>query len=333
MIQICTLPVYADYDRSKKPSENPQSGGMSIKWSRVLDILKRNFPGSVLHTDHENVVEGKPLLLCADYVRNLYETGGFEQFVEWLSDRESDTVFVVTTKTPLRMTKTSVNMVAKHCSTVATSCRYVKNLLRYFGIRSSLLVDPITDSYMEHGINTERRNRVIACGQIAWFKNTRATIDIFKDVKKETGLQTCYIGGAGFWNLNWGTESLVNEALEMQDELEELCDVYVREASEPEFAKALYSSRFGLWCTWHDDSAYSLFEMMYAGVVPVCAPHGLTEELNAVRVCHSREQMVKKFVDLEHMDQWETESAGLSRDTHKRCGEGAFLNQLRPMLS
>lgn len=326
MLQFLTLENYAGYDLEKLPSENPQGGGMSMKWARIEALCNHYFIDYELNTAHDGISDDAGLVMDVDYVYHLWRTGGFEAFMDWLVNRQSRTVLMCTTRMALRMPKNVLVGVVNECSAVGSSCKFVQRLLRYHGVSSQLFVDPILDSYSENAVGVERENRVIATGQISWFKNTRQVIDVFTALK-DSPIRTMYVGGAGFWSNHFVNDS----SMSMQHELERICDEYIEEATESEFAKLLYGSRFGLWCAWHDCSAYSLFEMMYAGVIPVCVPHGLADDLD-VRTFDSADKMAEAILELSDEDT-SRESEALSVITRKRSGERSFLDQLRKLLS
>ena len=320
MIDYFTLEHYAKYDPNRRPSEQGGSGGMQSKTHRVLDALQTYFPGSRVVTEVDDI---KATVVLIEPLRF---TLGDEESFEKLKWVDAKKIIYGGEFAPLRMSPSQRGRFFENADTMTYNCHFLKNLLRYIGIRANYpLTEPVPDVFHPGPQPENRPRRIVAMGSVSWMKNSARVIEIFKRLKGDA--ERVYIGSSSLW----GGDSSKDK--ELEDELFDNCDKVLSNATPAEIAKELQETTVGFWCAYHDTWSNCVHEMIASGVPVVSSCHGLASELPVMQAVDIASQ-VKLIHQVLNMpaEEYRSKSESLHAWSQANTSYSVFINQLQHVL-
>ena len=115
-------------------------------------------------------------------------------------------------------------------------------------------------------------------GTVGEMKRSGAVVELFKALKG-SGVETCYIGGAGMWG---GYESTKRD-LALHREIESVADIFIENATQQKTAEMLNTSSYYAHVSHHDVSSIGCQENMSAGNVVFGLLHPILAERTPYR--------------------------------------------------
>lgn len=328
MIDVLTIPRFASYDLMKTARQNGGGGGMCLKMSRVMEILGANFPGSRMIVDAGDIRYDSVVVDFAWFVEEVKQGRWSESKKRFEEKGVRKCIGMGSELSFFRMTFPELQEVLKVCDRVTVNCDFLAQLLEGCGIGwFNRLIDPIPDMFFDDVPVSERKPRVVAAGNVSWFKNSQGVVDVFRALEGR-GVERVYIGSASFWG-----DSQDTTAKKLERELYASCDVIHEDVPQAEVAALYRASRVGVWCAYHDVFATAVHEMIASGLMVVSAPHGLAYEMPVDIL--KPDARADKIVELATMDdeEWLKRSEKCREWARNRVSVNVFLAQLRGLLA
>ena len=319
MISYLTFEDYAVYNQYLSPSQNRNAGGMQSKVYRVREALDLGFPGSKVVSEVEDINAN---VVLVEPLRFFMRPG--DGTLEKLKALDAKKILYGSEFAPMRVPPSVRDALFEACDLITVNCKFLQNLFAYIGWKDThLLVDPYpTDMFCLP--TAERKNRVVAGGQISWQKNTMHLIEVFK--RLEGVAERVYIGSGTLWGkFDWQKR--------LEDELFEHTDRIVPDATPAEVAVELKEAKCGVWCAFHDTFSSWTHEALCCGLPVVASCHGLSPELPIQTAMGVDDQvrLVGEILDMPS-DAYQEQSEGLAQWSVENVSYEVFLSQLRDIV-
>ena len=307
---------FVDYDLKKPMGPANIGGGVALKYARVEEAGPPEFNcvriGSTNDIKPDDVVFVDWMWFCITRDESEGIVDRVKQFVEIPNPKiiygSEFCVASVPYKTIVPAIE-SANMVLHNSD-------LLRKLYRTIGIYNSrFLSDPVPPIFSPV---MNKKPRIICMGQISEAKNTEAVITIFEGLRG-TGIERYFLGGISLW----GEKELEYKwAIDLQNEIEAVSDVFLENVSQSEVTKACNMATFYAHFAIHDMSSFAGQENMSAGNIvfglrhPICQERtsywfNTPEELaEAIKRYDLESDIYQKDVDktLEIAGQWSYES-------------------------
>ena len=324
-----------NYNPFQLPSKQGGGGGIHVKTYFMKEVLESGYPTSRLISDSAEIEAD---IVIIDPIRFAMDTDDFDRDYETvdmlLAGLESSKAKKILTCTELSLMRIAPEVrheLLNICHATTASCKFQNQLLRCIGIYTThILRDAISDIYCSPVRWSDRKNQVVAIGQISWEKNAQRLIEIFKALKGKT--ERVYIGSHSLWHQAYKSDSFAVSA-GLQEELYDNCDIVVPECTIQDLAKILYKAKFGVWVATHDTTATGPMSMLRAGMSVMAAPHGYAQEI-PVRIrsgLNAQVNGIKKMINT-HDETMDRQSRYASDWCEKNVSYPAIINQLDSVL-
>ena len=329
MINYLTHPQFASYDLRLPPSMQGGGGGMSAKTARVVEALSEVYPNPKVVTNSWEI--DADTLLIEPLRFWLSVTEGYEDadtLLDNLKEYDGRKILYCSEMTLLRFQPELRNRLLKLCDVVTANCKFQARLFWYVNVHPRILCDPIPLSfYKDSTYYLDRKETIVASGNISWTKNVHGLIEVFKGLKGH--VERVYIGSAKLWST--GTQD--QSAHRLEDALYDVCDRVIEDATQQEVIEAFTSARFGVWVAYHDVFATAVHEMLLSGLNVVTAKHGLAREL-PVSVGSGTADLINSVMALSvsSPEELQAKSDENAQWATKRVAYPAFLGQLKSIL-
>ena len=322
MIDYLTYFSYADYDPNVAPSRQGQAGGMQSKTYRVREALDAYYPGSKVVSNIEEITA--PVVLIEPLSFFMLEDPEAE--LNKLKLIQAKKIVYGSEYAPMRMSPTMRSLLFDNVDMVTANCHFLRRLLTYIGIDAShILTDPMSKVFSPPQSLQERKNRVVAMGQVSAEKNTKQVTEMFK--RLEGVAERVYIGSASLW----GPDPM--RAKELEEELFEHTDRILPDAIPSEVAVELQQSKVGYWCAFHDTWSTCTHEMIACGVPVIASNHGLADEL-PIQIASEVDDQIRLIQETLTLpdDEYLALSASLDKWNRENASYDVFLSQLQAVL-
>lgn len=164
---------------------------MSIKTHRILEVLRSVYPKTKLISDLAELTADTLLIEPLHFMMQEEKT------IHALQEVEAKKILYCSEFAMLRFEPEMRRLIVNNVDIVTANCDFQRNLFNYVDIDvHSLLCDPIPPIFIPSGNFPD--NRVVACGNISWAKNTMQIIKIFEKLKGIT--ERVYIGLSSLWH-------------------------------------------------------------------------------------------------------------------------------------
>ena len=277
MINYLTHPNFIEYDPVILPSRQRGAGGMAVKTYRVGASLKPVYPKVEVISNAGEISADTVLIEPLRFALGVQKDGLYHEHVdvvlEKLAAHEGQKILYCSEKTLLKMSRKLQERVLAVCTAVTANCLFQKRLILSEGIDVlDILCDPVP---LPVGVKPfkDRRNAVVACGQVSWQKNAMEIINVFEGL--DGIIERVYVGSSKFWN----SRSKSQVGMELEDKLRSVTDTFITELTPVQLLDEFNDCRFGLWCAYHDTFATSVHEMLMNGVIVVAGGHGLSKDI------------------------------------------------------
>ena len=322
MIDYLTYFDYARYDPNIAPSRQGTAGGMQSKTYRVREALDAYYPGSKVVSNIEEITA--PVVLIEPLSFFMLEDPEAE--LNKLKMVNAKKIVYGSEYAPMRMSPSMRSLLFDNVDLVTANCYFLKRLLTYIGIDAShILTDPMSEVFSPPESQDERKNRIVAMGQVSAEKNTKQVTEVFK--RLEGVAERVYIGSASLW----GPDPM--RAKQLEEELFEHCDRILPDAKPSEIAVELQQAKVGYWCAFHDTWSTCTHEMIACGLPVIAANHGLAEELPVTTASEIDDQirLIQETLTLPS-DEYLKLSASLDKWNRENASYAVFLSQLQTVL-
>ena len=340
MIDYLTHPKLANYNPFQLPSKHGGGGGIHVKTHFVREALESVYPTSRLISNTSEIeasivlIEPLRFAMGTDQAEELYGVSyePYDVVIQGLEHSKAKKILLTTEYSMLRLEPALRKRLLGICDVVVASCKFQNNLLKYVGCHASHIVrDPISKIYCSPFDWTQRKDRIVAVGNISWQKNAQQVIDVFNTLQGD--IETMYIGSHSLW-YDARNDERFSVTAKLQDDLYNAADIVVPECTIQDLAMMLHQSKYGLWVATHDATATGTMSMLRAGMIVVAAPHGYAAEI-PVQIATGTESQVKRIKAL-HFDTEDKVLAHVAKGNADWCEKNisysAFVKQLTDVL-
>ena len=313
-----------------KPTERPRTGVPGGGIVAKTQYIKEAVPEITLTSDYGTdkiVLLIEPLSFHENKQRGI---SNLEDNLESLESSKSLKILWIEEQEPLRWTGNLLNRVLKTVDAVAVSNKYLKQQLEPMIDQHKLdiLYTPIPENRWATNNPMDRKNEVIAVGQISMRKNIPDIVSLFNELDGgET--DTLFLGNAGLWG---DVELAFDKKLER--EVEEAATRWIPYASRNEISQIEARSKVYVNMSIYDVGCLSFLEAAMAGCVCLCWDyHPMFDEyVHCVRFdgVEDGAEMVEKMIVNDAL--WENKSMGIQNEVREKHGYRAFRENLRRVI-
>lgn len=285
MLNFLVPKGYSGFNLYKGIGKSNAGGGIAIKYARCVEAAEPYWESQRIESI--DAMDGD--ILCAEF--NSFMVEDWADLVKaFLTAPARIKILCMSDLSVLKAPKKMVSYLIegahgeRGADFVTHNCKYQQRLLRCVGITHSVpLCDPTPETLFYPAI---KELRITAIGQIAWYKRSEAVLALFKGLK-ESDIQTCYIGGADFW----GNVQVLDKDKETHEQIKEVADEFIENASTLEVASKVNASTFYGHLSIHDVANQAGQENLLAGNTIFSLTHPINKERPGIRLASVSEML------------------------------------------
>lgn len=273
------VPSYLINGNPEMPTSasNP-SGGLRTKIFSVKMALRDRYHVNIC--DSVETCEGNLLLIephCF-HVETDRDQEAKSQLIQEIHDHEAVKILYCSGIEVLRWSGNKVNQVAAAIDAITGNSTYLLNLLKGLDINKPyiMLIDPVDENFFRP--TTEKQLDVVAMGLVSRIKNTEFIVELFQALQG-TPIRTVYLGNASLWGNAIKSNDLVwNGALELEEELRDVTDLFIGGATRSKVAEILSEASIYVGNTLHGTYVASQVESLMSGCLSITGHHLIYSE-------------------------------------------------------
>ncbi len=294
MIDFLIPPSYVQYDLAAPNTRENAGGGIAVKYARCVEAADR-FWGARrigdIHDVESNIVLVDWSWFVLENNNPLQRAKAFLSLDVPVKILYGSDLSILKAHHDLRRLVIEGAHNKNGINAITHNTQYQRRMYHCIGISNSfLLADPIPEKVFTPA---EKRRRLNCMGQIAWYKRSTLVRDLFY-LLEDTDIETCYIGGANLW----GNVTPATEDIETHEEIQELADIFVENASTLDTAYYVNSSMFYAHLSLHDVSNQAGQENLMAGNPGYGLTHPVLKE-RPFQTFQSIEDIAEALVNLD----------------------------------
>lgn len=264
-----------DYNLLEPMGPKNPGGGVALKYARVQEACSPYFKaariGSVDEIEPNDIVFADWMWFCVikDDEGDITNIDKVKAFIEIPNIKLVYGSEFCVSGLPF----TLIQKITDAADMVLHNSKHLRNLYRVIAIYNSFfLSDPVPPIFSP---SIDKKRRVVCMGQISEAKNTGAVVSLFEALEG-TGIERAFLGGRSLW----GEESLSSKqkSVALQDQIEELSDIFIENATQMDVAKVCSESMFYAHYAIHDVSSYAGQENTCAGNITFGLGHPILKE-------------------------------------------------------
>lgn len=284
-------------------------GGMSVKVSRMLEVLSERYlvgAGTLSDVKDGELILVDPLWFTLDVKAPPQEgetpeayASRQKQYVNERADhllgRSNPIALCCSELELMRWGKSFRRRVLGRVDVVTSNCEFQRDVFSYYGVpRPLILTDPVPESLFTPDLRegADPARRVVASGQIAWYKNSGGMASVLEMVLDAVDdAEAVYLGSASLWD---PADAAAGKKYE--DQMRRVCGRdNVRTVKSRDVALELSKAKAFYIDTYHDTFSLGMAEAMMCGTPVVSGPHGLSRE----RLCKRGDTGAEQAAHLE----------------------------------
>jgi len=325
MIDFLIPETHVTYDLTKKNGTNNPGGGIAVKYARVIEAAEPYWEAKRV-SETEEITSDIVLVDWQWFVNRDREeiieaTKAFLQLDVRLKILYGSDLTIIKAPRKIRELVLEGGHGRSGVDIVTHNSEYQRNLYKAAGIHdSTLLIDPTPEHLF---YPAEKHNRVIAIGQVGWYKRTDLVIKTFHKLTLK-GIETCYVGGKNTWGDNVPTA----QDVELHEQLKDLADIFIENASTTETAYWTNTSKYYIHVSHHDCSNQAGQENMMAGNLI----YGLTHPINRERYGWVHDTTQEIADSITKTTDFEKESKTTRKVARRKYSYATWRHQLGTLL-
>ena len=255
------------HDFTKPPGKNNPGGGIGVKLKYIQEAIPHIRP--IVDIKDAGGVNITEFLWFFEDVPKL------DQAIENYSKSRSMKMLLISDTGCCRMSHDRRSRIFDATDCIVVSSRYTENWVKAYAPRNKVefVGDPIDTNAFSPTNNKD--NSIIGCSKLGLEKNAPKIAEIYK--KLPVDIEKRFIGGIDLWGVTSQYPSEIN--IEMQTEMDSVCDWIEPNATYDEVKDIYYKSKAFIGDSKYDTFCYSMVEAMASGMWCFLGDHPLYDSV------------------------------------------------------